>query len=140
MSKRGRTGQQGTKFAMSAGLPVGAVMTCCDNSGAKDVFVISRCGHKGRLNRLPAASVSDLIIVTVKKGKPNLRKKVSSGVVVRQKKLWRRKDGTVIGFQDNAGVIVNDKGEIKGSAITGPVAKEACDLWPKISTTAQSVY
>ena len=51
-------------------------------------------------------------------------------VVIRQRKTWRRKDGTFIYFEDNAGVIVNPKGEMKGSAITGPVAKECADMWP----------
>ena len=92
MSKRGRTGQQGTKFAMTTALPVGAVINCCDNSGAKNMFIIAVRGHKGRLNRLPAASVSDLIVITCKKGKPALRKKVATGVVVRQRQLWRRID------------------------------------------------
>jgi large subunit ribosomal protein L23e len=45
-------------------------------------------------------------------------------VVVRQRKAWRRRDGVFLYFEDNAGVIVNPKGEMKGSAITGPVAKE----------------
>ena len=45
-------------------------------------------------------------------------------VIVRQRKSWRRKDGVFLYFEDNAGVIVNPKGEMKGSAITGPVAKE----------------
>jgi len=49
-------------------------------------------------------------------------------VVIRQRKTWRRKDGTFIYFEDNAGVIVNPKGEMKGSAITGPVAKECADM------------
>jgi large subunit ribosomal protein L23e len=128
MSKCGRTGQQGTKFAMTLALPVGAVVQCPDNSGAKAMFVISVRGRKGRLKRLPAATVSDLTVVTVEKGKPTLRKKVMCDVIVRQKRLWRRKDGVVIGFEDNAGVIINDKGEMKGSAITGPVAKECSEL------------
>lgn len=42
-------------------------------------------------------------------------------------------------FEDNAGVIVNDKGEMKGSAITGPVAKECADVWPRIASAAPSV-
>lgn len=42
-------------------------------------------------------------------------------------------------FEDNAGVIVNLKGEMKGSAITGPVGKEAADVWPKIASSAGSV-
>ena len=45
-------------------------------------------------------------------------------VIIRQRKTFRRKDGQFIYFEDNAGVIVNNKGEMKGSAITGPVAKE----------------
>ncbi|MCO5583791.1 hypothetical protein L7F22_037705 [Adiantum nelumboides] len=49
-------------------------------------------------------------------------------VVVRQRKPWRRRDGIFLYFEDNAGVIVNPKGEMKGSAITGPVAKNACQL------------
>ena len=49
-------------------------------------------------------------------------------VVVRQRKSWRRKDGVFLYFEDNAGVIVNPKGEMKGSAITGPVAKECVSL------------
>ena len=48
-------------------------------------------------------------------------------VIIRQRKTFRRKDGQFIYFEDNAGVIVNNKGEMKGSAITGPVAKECAD-------------
>merc|ERR1711865_246409 len=81
-------------------------------------------GVQGRLNRLPQAGAGDMCMVTVKKGKPELRKKVMPGVVVRQRKAWKRPDGTFIYFEDNAGVIVNNKGEMKGSGITGPVAKE----------------
>merc|ERR1712004_507738 len=121
------------------GLPVGAVLNCADNSGAKNLYIMSVCGIKGRLNRLPAASVGDIIICTVKKGKPELRKKVLQGVVVRQRKAFRRKDGIFINFEDNAGVIVNPKGEMKGSAINGPVAKECADLWPKIASNANSI-
>jgi hypothetical protein len=65
--------------------------------------------------------------------------KVWPAVIVRQRKPWRRKDGVYLYFEDNAGVIVNPKGEMKGSAITGPVAKECADLWPKISANAGTV-
>ena len=64
---------------------------------------------------------------------------VMPAVVIRQRKPYRRKDGIFVYFEDNAGVIVNVKGEMKGSAITGPVAKECADLWPKISSNASSV-
>ena len=49
------------------------------------------------------------------------------GVLIRQRKPWRRKDGVFLYFEDNAGVIINPKGEMKGSAIAGPVAK-ACGV------------
>uniref|UniRef100_A0A183CNW7 Large ribosomal subunit protein uL14 n=1 Tax=Globodera pallida TaxID=36090 RepID=A0A183CNW7_GLOPA len=124
MSKRGRGGASGAKFRVSLALPVGAVINCADNTGAKNLFVIAVYGIRGRLNRMPSAAVGDMFVCSVKKGKPELRKKVLQAVVVRQRKQYRRKDGTFIYFEDNAGVIVNNKGEMKGSAITGPVAKE----------------
>lgn len=124
---------------MTVGLPVGAVVNCADNTGAKNLYVISVKGLKGRLNRLPAAGVGDIIAATVKKGKPELRKKVHPAVIIRQRKMFRRKDGTFINFEDNAGVIVNVKGEMKGSAITGPVSKECADLWPRIASNASSI-
>lgn len=140
-SKRGRAGGLGNKFRISCGLPVGAVINCADNSGAKSLNMIAVKNWKGHLNRFPRASVGDMILITVgRDGKPELRRKVTPAVVVRQRKIWRRKDGVWIYFQDNAGVIINPKGELKGSSITGPVAKEAADRWPKISTTAECVH
>ncbi|KAF2360811.1 Ribosomal protein L14P [Trinorchestia longiramus] len=139
MSKRGRGGAAGGKFRVTLGLPVGAVVNCADNTGGKNLYVISVKGRKGRLNRLPAASVGDIVAATVKKGKPELRKKVHPAVIIRQRKMFRRKDGTFINFEDNAGVIVNVKGEMKGSAITGPVSKECADLWPRIASNASSI-
>merc|ERR1712216_849837 len=114
-------------------LPVGAVMNCADNTGAKNLYVVSCYRVGGVLNRLPAAAVGDMVMATVKKGKPELRKKVTQAIIIRQRKFWRRKNGNFIYFEDNAGVIVNPKGEMKGSAITGPVAKECADLWPRIA-------
>jgi large subunit ribosomal protein L23e len=137
--KRGRGGATGAKFRVTLGLPVGAVVNCADNSGAKNLYIIAVCGIKGRLNRLPHAGVGDLVMATVKHGKPDLRKKVTPGVIIRQRKPWRRLCGTYIYFEDNAGVIVNPKGEMKGNAVNGPVAKECADLWPKIASSASAV-
>ncbi|OJJ53245.1 hypothetical protein ASPSYDRAFT_51380 [Aspergillus sydowii CBS 593.65] len=114
----------------------GAVLNCCDNSGARNLYIIAVTGTGARLNRLPAAGVGDMVMATVKKGKPELRKKVMPAVVVRQSKPWRRPDGIYLYFEDNAGVIVNAKGEMKGSAITGPVGKEAAELWPRIASNS----
>lgn len=139
MSKRGRGGASGNKFRVTLGLNTLAVINCADNTGAKNLYIVAVNGYKGVQNRLPAASVGDAIVATVKKGKPELRKKVTPAVVVRQRKSWRRKDGVFIYFEDNAGVIVNPKGELKGSAVTGPVAKECADLWPRIASAATTV-
>ncbi|RZS22728.1 hypothetical protein BHM03_00055545, partial [Ensete ventricosum] len=120
----GRGGTAGNKFRMSLGLPVAATVNCADNTGAKNLYIISVKGIKGRLNRLPSACVGDMVMATVKKGKPDLRKKVMPAVIVRQRKPWRRKDGVYMYFEgilcfyplndtDNAGVIVNPKGEMK---------------------------
>eukprot|EP01098_Paradermamoeba_levis_P017252 TRINITY_DN981_c0_g1_i1.p1 TRINITY_DN981_c0_g1~~TRINITY_DN981_c0_g1_i1.p1 ORF type:complete len:140 (+),score=46.87 TRINITY_DN981_c0_g1_i1:125-544(+) len=138
MSKRG-AGTGGGKFRITLGLPVGAVVNCADNTGAKNLYIIAVKGIKGRLNRLPAAGLGDMVLATVKKGKPDLRKKVTPAVIVRQRRAWRRKDGVYLYFEDNAGVIVNPKGEMKGSAITGPVGKECADLWPKIASAAGTI-
>ena len=138
-SKRGRGGSMGNKFRTTLGLCVGSVMNCADNSGAKNLYIISVKGIKGRLNKLPGATVGNMVMATVKKGKPDLRKKVFPAIMIRQRKPFRRKDGLVLYFEDNAGVIVNPKGEMKGSAITGPVAKECADLWPRIASAANSI-
>ncbi|KAF9673607.1 hypothetical protein SADUNF_Sadunf10G0041700 [Salix dunnii] len=148
-----RGGSAGNKFRMSLGLPVAATVNCADNTGAKNLYIISVKGIKGRLNRLPSACVGDMVMATVKKGKPDLRKKVMPAVIVRQRKPWRRKDGVFMYFEevellqplnskvvtDNAGVIVNPKGEMKGSAITGPIGKECADLWPRIASAANAI-
>ena len=82
-------------------------------SGAKNLYIIAVGGIRGRLNRLPAAASGDMVLATVKKGKPELRKKVMPAVVIRQRKTFRRKDGTFLYFEDNAGVIVNNKVSLK---------------------------
>lgn len=79
----GRGGSAGAKFRISLGLPVGAVINCADNTGAKNLFVIAVQGVKGRLNRLPAAGAGDMIVATVKKGKPELRKKGKYCILIR---------------------------------------------------------
>ena len=76
MSKRGRSGRSGTKLKISNGLPVAAVMNCADNSGARNLYIIAVTAIGARLNRFPKGSVGDMFLGTVKKGKPELRKKV----------------------------------------------------------------
>lgn len=97
----------------------GAVMNCCDNSGARNLYIISVKGIGARLNRLPAGGVGDMVMATVKKGKPELRKKVMPAVIVRQSKPWRRTDGVFLYFEDNAGVVSNTHTHSGGGARSG---------------------
>ena len=158
MSKRARGGRAGTKLRISACLPTLCVMNCADNTGAKNLYIVAVTMIGARLNRLPKGSVGELFLASVKKGKPELRKKVLPAVIIRQRKCYRRREGyqlyfegkyrierhiffllTIIPLLDNAGVIVNPKGEMRGSAITGPVAKECAELWPRIAANSGSI-
>ena len=73
--KRGRALAAGIKHKITAGLPNAAVVNCADNTGAKNLYIISVKGIKGRLNKIPGATVGNMVMATVKKGKPELRKK-----------------------------------------------------------------
>ncbi|EER18091.1 60S ribosomal protein L23, putative, partial [Perkinsus marinus ATCC 50983] len=81
--KRGR-GSGGAKMRITLGLNTGAILNCADNSGGKNLYTIAVKGTGARLNRLPAASLGDMLMSSVKKGKPELRKKVLQSVVIRQ--------------------------------------------------------
>lgn len=94
-----------------------------DNSGAKEVLCIRVLGG----TRRRYASIGDKIVVTVKHAMPNgnIKKgQVSPAVVVRTKKEIRRPDGSYIRFDDNAVVLLNGSGEMRGTRIFGPVARE----------------
>ena len=71
-------GAAGNKFRLTLGLPTGAVLNCADNSGAKSLYIIMPYRFGARLNRLPDAGVGDMVVASVKKGKPELRKKSAS--------------------------------------------------------------
>ena len=139
MPKKTRAGRTGIKHKITLAIPVGCQLPCADNSGAKLLNVISVYSNHGTLNRLPSAAIGDVLLVSVRKGKPEMRKKLMKAVIVRQRKPWRRMDGTFVYCEDNAGVIINDRGDPKGSAINGPVAKECGDLYPKIVSNASAV-
>lgn len=117
----------------------GAYVVCADNTGAQVLKVIQVIGLKQRLRRQPAAGVGDLVAVTVKKGPIDLRKKVMHAVIIRQKKPYRRPDGTWIAFEDTAAVLVTPEGDVKGSEIKGPVAREAAERWSKIANIASII-
>ena len=124
---------------VSKSLPIGARLQCVDNTGAREVEIVSVKGYKGVRRRLASAGVGDMVVISVKKGNVEMRREVTTAVVVRQKKEFRRADGLRVKFEDNAAVILNPEGVLKGSEIRGPIAKEAADRWPAIGSAASII-
>ena len=125
---------------ITRGLPVGTYIETCDNSGAKIIKIFGVKGHNTVKGRQSAAGVGDLVVATVKKGKPEMRKQVVFAIIVRQKKSYRRPDGTRVKFEDNSAVVLkDDKGNPKGTLFKGPIAKEACERWPGVSKLANII-
>lgn len=114
-------------------------LAVADNSGAKEVLCIRVLG--GTKKRY--AHIGDQIVVTVKSALPsgNIKKgAVTKGVVVRTRKEVRRNDGSYIRFDDNAIVLLNEGGEMIGTRIFGPVARELRDKqYMKIVSLAPEV-
>ncbi len=110
-----------------------------DNTGAKEALVIRVLGG----TRKRYASLGDKVVVTVKQATPNgnIKKgQISTGVVVRTKKEVRRPDGSYIRFDDNAVVLLNPQGEMRGTRVFGPVARELRDKqFTKIISLASEV-
>jgi len=129
----------GQRPKTSRGLPVGSIIKCTDNTGARELRIIQVMGYKGRLQRVPSATIGEMIVVSMKRGTPDMRKKIFQAVVVRQKKPYRRADGTWVQFEDNAAVIITPEGEMRGSKILGPVAKEAAERWPRIASASSII-
>lgn len=113
-------------------------LSVADNSGAKEVLCIRVLGGTGK----KYASVGDRIVVTVKSAIPGGELKkgtVARAVVVRTKKEIRRNDGSYIRFDDNACVLLNAAGEMRGTRIFGPVSRELRDKYMKIVSLAPEV-
>ena len=99
------------------------ILTITDNSGAKKAMCIKVPGGSGRRY----ASLGDVVVIAIKSAIPNGKIKkgsVEKAVIVRTHKEVRRKDGTYVRFQDNAAVIIADRGEPIATRIFGPVARE----------------
>ena len=130
---------KGIKANIPRCLPTGARLVCTDNTGARELEIIAVKGYKGVRRRYPAAGVGDIVVVSVKKGTPEIRKQVHYAVIVRQRKEYRRPDGTRVKFEDNAAVITDDKGNPKGTEIRGAVAREAAERFSKIGSLAATI-
>ncbi len=128
------------KSKIARPLPLQAQVFACDNSGAKVLKIVAVKGHKTVRGRVPAAGIGDLVLASVKKGKLEMRKTVVPAVIVRQRKEFRRPDGTRVQFEDNAAVVLkDDKGNPKGTIFKGPIAKEVVDRWPAVGKVASMV-
>lgn len=98
-------------------------LNVADNTGAREVMCIRVL--KGR--KQTRAVLGDTIVISVKKATPRAtakKKAVSKAVIVRQKSPFQRDDGSVVKFDDNAVVLINDDGTPKGTRVLGPIAKE----------------
>lgn len=81
-----------------------------------------------------------MIQASVIKGVQSMRKQVVLAVIVRQRKEYKRADGTRIAFEDNAAVVLrDDKGNPKGTIFKGPIAKEVAERWPAVAKVASIV-
>jgi len=128
------------KARITKSLPQRARVEVCDNSGAKVIRIISIIGSKTVKRRYPSAGVADLVIASVVKGNIEMRKQVVPAIIVRQRKEYRRLDGTRIKFEDNAAIVLKDKkGNPKGTLIKGAIAKEVVERWPAVGRIASIV-
>jgi len=114
----------------------GTRLLCADNTGARVVQVVAVYGYHGVRRRQPKLGLGDIASVSVKKGTPDMRKKLVRAVVIRQKKEIRRPSGLRLSFEDNAVVVVDEKNEPRGTEIKGPVAREVAIRFPRIGSMA----
>ena len=131
---------QAVKSRITKGILVGSEIGTCDNSGAKVIKIFTVVGSKTAKGNVPAAGVADLVMASVRRGRPDMRKQVVYAVIVRQKKEYKRADGMRIKFEDNAAVVLKDeKGTPKGTIFKGAIAKEVCERWPGIAKIASII-
>jgi large subunit ribosomal protein L14 len=125
----------------TAGLNLGAKLIVADNSGGKIARLVSVKKGKGTKGRQGRAKIADWVKVSIRKGIPDMKGKVFDGVIVRQKKSYRRLNGERVAFEDNAVAILKDeKGNPKGTQIKGPVAREVQERWQSVAKIASIVY
>ena len=124
---------------VTPGLEKGSKIVCADNTGARELKVISVSGYSGTKNRHPRAGLGDLVTVSVTKGTPEMRRQVLPAVIIRQRKPFRRPDGTRVKFEDNAGVVVDDDQNPRGTEMKGPIAREVADRFGSIASTATMI-
>jgi len=122
------------------GLNIGSMVTAADNSGANIVRIVSVKKGKSVKKRQQYAKIADWVKVSVRKGKPEMKGEVFDAIVVRQRRPYRRKDGEMISFSDNAVALLKDeKGNPKGTLIKGPIAREVQERWASVAKIARII-
>ncbi len=124
---------------VTPGLEKGSLVTCADNTGARELKIISVDGYSGTINRHPKAGLGDKVTVSVTKGTPEMRRQVLNAVVVRQRKPIHRPDGTRVKFEDNAAVIVDENDDPRGTELRGPIAREVAERFGSIASAATMI-
>ncbi|MBS3817184.1 MAG: 50S ribosomal protein L14 [Candidatus Thermoplasmatota archaeon] len=130
---------KGIAGTQTKGVAVGSKLRCIDNTGAKIVKIVSVVNYHGVHRRYPKAGIGDQVVASVVKGTPEMKRELTRAVIVRQKRPFRRSDGVMVEFEDNAVVLTQEDGETKGSEIKGPVAREAAERWPRVGAAASMI-
>jgi len=129
------------KANVTGGIQIGTHVKIADNTGAKEIEVITVKYKHGTHGRLLKGGVGDIIIGTVKVGTPETRHTIVPCVIIRQRKEYRRKNGIRVKFEDNAAIVLKDidSGEPKGTVIKGPVAKEVVERFQLVTRVSTMV-
>ncbi|MFA5412394.1 MAG: 50S ribosomal protein L14 [Candidatus Micrarchaeia archaeon] len=124
---------------VTKGLSVGSRLLCHDNSGAREIQIIGVLRNNTTRKRVPSAGIGNLVIASVKKGNPDMVKKIVRAIIIRQRKEFRRPNGLRISFEDNAAVLITEDGLPVGTEIKGVVAKEVAERYPKVAAISPGV-
>ena len=124
---------------VTQGLEKGSLVQCADNTGARELKIVSVAGYSGTKNRHPKAGLGDKVTVSVTKGTPEMRRQVLEAVIIRQRKPIRRPDGTRLKFEDNAAVIVDENEDPRGTELKGPIAREVAERFGTIASAATMI-
>lgn len=121
------------------GLTQGSRVECRDNSGAKELYIIGTLKAMGTRRRYPSVGVGNVVICSVKKGNPDMIKKVVRALIIRQKKEFRRPNGMRVSFEDNAAVLITEDGLPVGTEVKGVVSREVFERFPKVSAISAGI-
>jgi large subunit ribosomal protein L14 len=130
---------KGLTSKVSKSPTIGSRLICHDNSGAKELEIIGAKGYKGTRGRYVSAGIAQIVTASVKKGKPDMIKKIVKALIIRQKKEFKRSNGMRISFEDNAAVLVTDDGLPVGTEVKGVVAREIYERFPKVSAISAGI-